>query len=365
MRALALALVTALLAAGCLTAADEPAAPATAPSPGVQIVEDRPDPTAGVATLGEAAAPDEAATLDAPPRLQVGEWWRIRTESPYGAANAEYVRVVGEVTDEGYVFGMPHEGWYKEGVIFHVPFFGDVGFDLSGQAHDVPLELLKFPLVDGATWKTVYMGPPELTATVDADEAAKTARVTFTDPDGNVAIELTYDAKLHEIVEYWHPMLSYEVLEHGYGFEGWVTVPRGMQTPILSGRIGPLDASGMPNPSTTDVVEVAGGYNRMSLLLWRGDIGLLAPAVPDVGPGVYGIQATDPAGNVYELGPGPMTGGTDLGIFESSDVDGAWSIDYTALGAGGAFVMGISYHQYDILLPSGEKRSDHAHPVVR
>ncbi|HWH09453.1 MAG TPA: hypothetical protein VNX21_09655, partial [Candidatus Thermoplasmatota archaeon] len=227
---LVLAAVLSVGLAGCLSGGDAPQdVGAAATNSSVMIDPNRPEPTAdGDVKLGASAQPDLNATLAAAPKLVPGEWWKIRMMSPIDGREAEYIRVMAEDTGASYVFGMPHEGWYKEAVIYHVPFFGDVEYDLSGHAHDIPFKPLVFPLTDETTWTTKFEGGPDLKATVKTNPADQTAVVTFrtpptqANPEGNVAIELTYDAKVHEIVSFKQQTIHYEVLDHGYGFEGWV-----------------------------------------------------------------------------------------------------------------------------------------------
>ncbi len=371
-RALVLLLLTSsLAAAGCFgnTAEDAPVNSTAAQNANVTIGE-RPEPTFTDVQAGTAAAPDSAATLDTMPQIKVGEWWRIKMQSPLDGREAEYTRVMAYQDGDTYVFGMPHEGWYKEAVVYHVPFFGDVNLDLSGHAHDIPFVPLKFPLNDEQTWTTKFEGGPDLTATVVTNQAAKTAEVTFTNPSGGVAVSLVYDAKIHEIVHFEHSTIIYDVVEHGYDWEGWVTVPRAEDLVFFHGRLAQgaaITPTGIaPNPNPFEQVEIAGGFNRMSFILLIGDIGLVSGSTNQpVAPGVYGIKATDPEGNVFELPPQPMTGGLKVEFFESTAPDGIWNLEYVATGPGVAFIEGIAYHQYDIKVPTGEKRSDHSHPVIR
>lgn len=367
MRKLVLVVVLAVVIAGCVSGSkDQPIEDQSAEGQGVEIVTDRPAPVAdGQVTLGEVAKPDVNASLDAPPKLIPGEWWRIRMSSPIDGREAEYVRVLAEDTGEAYVFGMPHEGWYKEAVIYHVPFFGDVEYDLSGHAHDIEFLPLKFPLTDEQTWKTKFEGGPDLTATVKTNAADKTAAVQFKAPNGNVAVELVYDAKVHEIVEFTDfRTIEYKVLEHGYGFEGWVTVPRAEDLIFFHGRIGApmVGISPFPSPATpSDVVAIEGGFNRVTFIVVAGG-GKAFLGLPADG-GQFKETVTAPDGTKYELehtGPGMK-----LEFFENSAPDGKWTLDHVAAGAGVAFVEGIAYHQYDIRLPDGAKRSDHGHPVIR
>ncbi|HEV8359150.1 MAG TPA: hypothetical protein VGR28_01705, partial [Candidatus Thermoplasmatota archaeon] len=233
----ALALV-AITLAGCTTAPQPTPAEDEPLDRTVQVTDDRPEPTFGNVTTGPAAAEDERLTLDSPPRWQRGEWWRIKFHSPIDGAEAEYVRVVADVQDGDYVVGMPHEGWYKEAVIYHSPAFGDVNADLSYDTHDELFEPLHWPLTNDATWETQFSGGGPMTAHVQVGED-HTATVTFTQPQGAgplgllgpgeeaTVLTLVYDAKIHEVREFTHPTVEWQVVEHGYNFTGWITVPRG------------------------------------------------------------------------------------------------------------------------------------------
>lgn len=374
-RALALVLVSTLALAGCFSAVDEPVDAATNGS--ITIDENRPEPTFNdipAADLGFVAAPDANATLLAAPQLQEGEWWRIELVDGLTGTTTQFVRVVAAVEDDLYVFGMPHEGWWKEAVIFHSPGFGDVNKDLSHRAHDVPFQPLKFPLEEGATWETAWESPAPITATV-AVETPTTARITFTgtncgpaglfgqcpNPSEGVVAELVYDATMHEVVEATFQTHTWRVLEHGYGFEGWITVPRAEHLTFFHGRIGGpvVDIfQGQTLAPPMETVNIAGGYNRVSFILGAGNI-----LPPGIG-GAYRETATAPDGTAYTLESipgGPFT----IQFFEHSDPDGDWNLEHLVAGPGYAFIEGIAYHQYDIHQPSGDIRSDHSHEVVR
>ena len=348
-------LVAALLLAGCL-AQDPPPQPASAPPPGVVIDESRPDTAFTDVVTGPAAQPDLNATLAAPPRLVAGEWWRLRLIN-----GEEVVRVVAEVTDEGYVVGMPHEGWYKELISFHSPALGDVGFDLSYATHNEIFQPVKFPLEQGATWDTVWATVP-FAAEVGSVEGTRativltpTTQPQPTDPIfalfgfTGAPVTLVYDATMHEVVKFdAGGFLGYEVLAHGYGFEGWVTIPRGEHTAIDYGQIGPTNPGELPMRE----IEVAGGFNRLTLMQ-----GVFAMT-----PGVYRVRTIAPDGTEFLT---EATTEPTLQFFEAADPDGIWRGEDVVAGGAAVYRMGIAYHQYDILLPDGTKRSDHSHEVIR
>lgn len=367
MRPLVLLAAT-LLAAGCFSAAPEGTPAASGAN--VTIDEARPEPTFTDLALAPAAA-DILATLDAPPHWVPGEWWKYHFASPLTGVEVEFIKVVGAVDGDTYVVGMPHEGWYKEAVVYHTPCFGDVGAsDLGCRAHNIPFTSVQFPLSQGATWVTQFERPPDLTAAVEVLSPTE-AKITFVDPDGNVQIEQVYDATIHEIRSFKHAIAVYEVVEHGYGFEGWITIPRAELLVFEHGRIGaPAVAMGQtPAPvlgalpvggaaPPTEDVEVAGGFNRLSFILAVGDV-VGAPA-----GGAYRETATAPDRTVYTFESIPG-GPLQIRFFEHKDPDGMWSLEHVAAGPGIAFIEGIAYHQYDIRLPGGAIRSDHSHEVIR
>lgn len=352
-RALFAVLALALLA-GCA----QPADPAPAEPAAVDLAT-------SVIETGPAVGPDLAATTAEAPRLVEGEWWRIRFDGAIYASEP-LLRVVANATEDGYVFGMPHEAWMKEAIVYHAPAFGDVGTDLSYAVHNERFEPLRFPLVEGATWTTVFAATP-MTATVEqADEWTATIRfdppaTDDPDPMGTVmgvllplgdmgTMRLTYDARIHEIVRMESALGSWEVVEHGYEFRGWVSVPTGAHTAIDYGTFGPDTA----NPLPTRTVHVDESFNRITLL----------HAVFAVSPGVYRLTSTSPDGETFVtevVGEAAFR----FGIHEVGNPGGDWIQEDLAVGAGGTYTMGIAYQQYDILVPEGDRRPTHGHEVVR
>lgn len=375
MRSLLVTLAALALAlSGCFAADPEPV---DAPANGsITLDEARPEPSFNdipAADLGYVAQPDLNATLLEAPKLVEGEWWRIELVDGLTGTTTQFVRVVARVEEDLYVFGMPHEGWWKEAVIFHSPAFGDVNKDLSHRAHDVPFQPLKFPLEEGATWETAWESPAPITATV-AVETPTTARVTFTgtacgplglvgqcpNPSEGVVAELLYDSTVHEVVEAKFQTHTWRVLEHGYGYEGWVTVPRAEKLTFFNGRIGApvVDVNAQPAPGPIETVPIEGGYNRVSFILGVGNI------LPPGQGGAYRETATAPDGTAYTLESIPG-GPFQIQFFENASPDGEWTLEHLAAGPGYVFIEGIAYHQYDIRLPSRDIRTDHSHEVIR
>lgn len=349
----------AILLAGCTSAGVDVDA-----SPPTEDLGPRPDTTYGHVATGPAAQPDLNATTAAAPRLAEGEWWRIQYTSFGISELVEVVRVVANATKDGYILGMPHDGWLKEAVSFHSPSFGDVNLDLSYDTHNMRFEPVRFPLVEGATWETHFAATP-YTAVVDAvDTYTATIRFLPADADdperpvtealGLAGLEmvLDYDARQHDIVRMESALGVWEVVEHGYGFEGWVTVPDGAETAIDHGAFGPASAS---HDVRERQLEVEGDFNRMTMMHF---VGTLGPS-----PGYVKLRHVNPEGDAWttEL----IGSGMQVSFFETNDPVGTWTVEDTAVGAAFTYSMGIAYLQYDIRLPDGARRGDHGHAVVR
>ncbi|MBW3581910.1 MAG: hypothetical protein KY455_02320 [Euryarchaeota archaeon] len=357
------ALIVALFLAGC-TGPDEPT-PAMERTPDIEIDADRPDPTYGEVVTGPAVGPDLSATLDAPPRLVPGEWWRIRFQSDLFPTAPELVRVVADRTEDGYLVGMPHEGWHKEAIAYHAPAFGDIAADLSYALHNVRFEPLRFPLVQGESWETTFGTSPFL-ATVERVDGL-TATVRFDPPERepqptdaiygaispvplDAGMKLVYDAAQHEVVRFESVIGTWEVVAHGYDYTGWVTVPRGLHTAIDYGQFLTIPEE----PAFSRTITIEGGFNRLTLMH-----GVFA-----FGPGMYRIRDTAPDGTTYTTESSGDQRFT-VAFHEASDPDGDWTLEDLVVGPGGTYTMGMAYHQYDIRLPDGVRRTDHSHAVIR
>ncbi len=363
MRLLAAFLLISMSIAGCLE--PEPAAEGD-PEPEI-IVGDRPDTSYGDVETGPAVEPDLNATTAEAPKLVSGEWWRIRYDNAFTGEEVEVIRVVGEVDEQGYIFGMPHEGWLKEAISFHSPAFGDVDFDLSYNVHNERFHPVRFPLQTDATWETKFVGTDYRATVTAADEYTATIEFeTIGEPDTmsqimiaaglmqeGVAMTLEYDARQHEIVKMESGLGTWEVIEHGYDFEGWVTVPRGEDTAIDYGVFGPASQSHTPMERQLTVDD---GFNRMTMMHFVGSLDQNVPAY---------MEAKDVTPDGEEWITSVTQGGYKLEFFETNVPSGTWTVQDTVLGAGFTYHMGIAYFQYDIRLPDGARRTDHSHGVVR
>ncbi len=346
----------AFLLAGCTTDPVE--------EPGADDIIGRPDTSYGIVETGPAVGPDLNATTAEAPRLIEGEWWRIQYESFAVDELVEVVRVVANATDEGYIMGMPHEGWLKEAISFHSPSFGNVNLDLSYNTHNERFAPVVFPLEEGATWETTFAATPFTAVVESADQYTATIRFDPAESDdpmnplfdiaglSSTPMTLVYDARQHEIVSMESPLGTWTVIEHGYDYEGWVTVPHGEDTAIDYGTFGPASEQHDVRERTLDV---EGDFNRMTMMHFVGSLG--------DAPAYVSLKHITPDGETWQT---EMTGaGFEIAFFETNQPNGRWTVQDTAGGAAFTYSMGIAYLQYDILLPEQTRRSDHGHGVIR
>lgn len=341
-----------LLTAGCLGATDQ-----TTPSENASTTDASSSSGDAQADAGtdEDDAPKEEAGLDAAPNWRPGEWWTVRIYSSLLDEDVEVTRVVTGTEGEDYLVGMPKDGWDKRALVLHVPGFGEVRqSDLSFEAHDVRFVPLDFPLTPGKTWKTDFEGLP-VNATVETTDGT-TAELTYC---CGRSITATYDAELGALsqLDVDDGFIGYEVTDHGYGYEGVVTVPHGHDLVFNHGRFaGAVSAaSGDPAPPV-ETMELSSDYGRVSFVQLVGPLGL----VPAPASSAYVERATNPNGTTFETQHLPTDGsGFSVQFFETTDLGGTWQFEHAAPGPGLAFTEGIAYHVFDIMMPEGHLMGDH------
>lgn len=336
-RVFAALLLVSLLLAGCSGSEGDDAAPAADPGTGAS----------GPANDGNGTVPRNV-TLDRAPSYQLGEWWHVRVTEFFTGAQYETTRVVAGVEDDNWLIGMPADTFSHEIMVLHVPGFGQVDrFDLGFEIHDVLYIPLAFPLEEGKTWQTAFEGRA-VTGSVNATSGT-TAQVEF--HGASDTIVATYDAALGEFTS-WEAAgyARVEVLDHGYDYDGVVTVPHQHDVVFIHGRVaGVADTTLTPAPPVEEI-EVDPTYQRVSFILAAGE--LVEAGQPDAG--YYSVTATAPDGTEYSLEvlPGGSTGWT-LDTYGHANPGGTWTMEYVAAGPGFAFVEGIAYHVFDVSLPDG------------
>lgn len=335
---LALSFALAFLLAGCAGSEPEAGKPAGT-TPG----------STAPGGAGDGPAVAKNATLDKPPEYELGEWWRVRVTEFFTGSQYETTRVVAGVEGDDWLVGMPADDFSHEIMVLHVPGFGQVDrFDLAFEIHDVLYIPLAFPLEEGKAWETAFEGR-SVTGSVNATDGT-TARVEF--HGASDTIVATYDASLGDFSA-WEAA-GYgrvEVLDHGYGYEGVVTVPHQHDVIFLHGRAAlAVDAVSLGPAAPLDEIEVDATYQRVSFILAVGD--LAEAGQPD--SGYYSVKATAPDATEYSLEvlPGGTTGWT-IETYGHGAPGGTWNVEYVAAGPGFAFIEGIAYHVFDVVLPEG------------
>lgn len=355
MRSWAVLLALALISAGCLSGADEAE---TEPTSTNATTGTSPRSNATSADDGDARAadPSSARTLDAPPGWRIGEWWEIELSSPLlDEGTITWTRVVAGTEGSDYLVGQPKDTWKPSGILFHVPGLGEVGQDdLGYEAHDARFVPTEFPLTDGKEWETQFEAS-DVTAQVMSTEGS-TAELWYCCGRNVTA---TYDAELGAISRMEvEGLLTYEVVDHGFGFEGVVTVPHGHDLVFNHGRIaGVLDAREITRPAPpVEEVEVSDDYGRVTFAGIVGDV----TSAPPVG-GAYVERVTGPDGTEYTTQRLPSDGaGISVSVYETTELGGTWEIEHVAAGAGISLTEGIAYHVFDMRLPEGELTGDHS-----
>ncbi len=349
--------------AGCLDNQAQPANDETSAAP-VATDPNAPNVTFGPhsglpRTLAEAGPRD----LNNPPNWVLGEWWTIRLTSYFDGKVTEVTRIVSGKEDADYLVGMPRDAFDNEAMVLHVPGFGLVDHETHGfEAHDVFFQALQFPLKPGESWVADFQAPNQLTAIVD-DVADGTATISMS---GQYGISMVYDAAmgaitLMDIANYG----KYEVIAHGFDYEGMVTVPYKHDLIFFNGRLaGVGDLSKPLIPPTpappTETVIIPDDYDRVSFTLILGDMltrGFTASSPvggAPADPGYYDIDVVAPDETLYEGTKTPADGpGVLLSSFSHDKPAGNWDITSIAAGPGVAFIEGIAYIVYDVALPDG------------
>jgi hypothetical protein len=174
----------------------------------------------------------------------------------------------------------------------------------------------------------------------------------------------TYDAAVGEISHLDYPgYATYDVIEHGYGYNGTVRVPHAHDLVFQHGRLGPiLDARKPLGPAAvttgSDTVDIHPGYDHLAFTLIVANmapflgVGALADN-PTPMQGYYEAKATAPNKTAYEIVGMPGDAGTKIVFFGTGDPTGAWTLSFVVGGPGIAVAEGIGYHSIDVQLPSG------------
>lgn len=360
--------VAILLLAGCLGNDAQPAATLTSVA---EMADTR--PTINLEVTDDVLAPRD---LQAPPQWKTGEWWQYKLVDDFTGASTEVTRVVAGTDGDDFLVGMPAMQFRHDIMVLHMPGFGQVSrANLSFEVHDARFAPLKFPIKAGDTYPTEWEGQPTTVTVVTAADGIATLEAT--NPQGGDNVQMTYNAEVGEITKLVMPgYATYEIVGHGFDFNGVMTVPHQHDLIFVQQRIGvPLGVPQGGEPVlTTDAVNVDPTYDRVSFAIIAGSLpsSLITNALglPDVVPvdppqGYYKETATAPDGETFEVEILPTdTPGLKISFFGKDMPGGDWRFDHLAAGPGIVLTEGIAYHVYDVELPSGRilpSMGEHAH----
>lgn len=365
--ALCLLMVSVAGLAGCT---DPAAEPGTTAEPATQYEDEVVQVAAPTMPRDPPAAGER--TLDAAPEWRLGEWWTYTMTDGFTGSSYEFTRVVaGEDRNAGnYLVGFPVDSFSNDVMLFHVPGFGDIRqTDLAYETHDSYFQPLQFPLADGGSWETEFEGTGTGNAFVTVNEPGKAEINILT--GGGHNITATYDAELGEISQMTVLQgaglyASYEVIAHGYDYQGLIRVPHAHDLVFIHGRLAGVvnvgaGSSGPAATSITETVTIEPGYDRVAFIIAVGAGAFLGTMPVTGGPipgaGYFQETVTAPDGTQYQATYTPADYAAGNGLIITAHghdfPEGTWTLQHVAGGAGIAFVEGIGYHSIDVDLPSG------------
>lgn len=344
--------------AGC-TESDQDQDPDPGPKEGERFHEDT---RISIDNISETAR-DWVPTLDEPPELALSEYWKVEVALGWGLGDRVVDMVAAGQEDDHWLIGMPTHDFSNDIMVLHIPGMGQVKKDTLGfEAHDVWFDAVRFPVKEGDTWTTGFMGEGNVEAEVTRTDGLN-ATIEMT---GSYDIVIEYDAAIRGIKSFIayagdDTYGSYEVVEHGFDWhkeypewDGIVTVPHMSDLLFCHGSIAGLplieDCSVAEEPSeggTEFEVRIDPDYDRVSFA--NIILGLVDPL-----PGHYEVKTVAPDETEYLDTLTPLDGTNGLLASYKHDMPGGtWTIEAVAAGPGQAFMEGIGYHVYDVELPKG------------
>ena len=348
----ALLVVVGLLVAGCVQ-----------PDPEAESVTlANATPSEGLALellpTGAPPATEAAPSLDAPPQWRGGEWWKVKVTDAFDGKSWEATRVVAGKEGEAYLVGMPRDAFSNEQMVIHLPGYGQVSpSSLGFEVHNCPFDPLQFPLTEGKEWDTQFECRDfHAKATV---KSPTIAQVELSNKGGERMV-VTYDAQMHEVSKIvFDGYATVEVTDHGYDFQGIVTVPH-MFHLVFQQVWSSAGVLGAKAPEPVQTVKVDSTYDRVSFVLIVGSlVPFVQPGAPDAAAGYYDEKVTGPDGKPYELVMLPHESGLKLAYFMVDKPGGEWQFQHVVAGPGLAVAEGIAYHVYDVEMPSGRILPSH------
>lgn len=309
-----------------------------------------------VGCLDAPAPGDDAATFEAAPVWEIGDWWTYEyVKTGRSGLTDTFTIVVAAETATHYLVGMPDEHFSDLALIYHTPPIGEVRkSDLMWDPHDTPLEWLRFPITEGDEWTTNWWGTPDIPIWVDSvtDEHAVVGLFARDAP-----MKYVYDLEAQNMAR-WPSETDEEaeaafqdlrLRDWGHGYQGDVRVPEGQDlvlyhgvslgANVVPGSMTP-GLGGTPYTAPTEIITVPEGYDAMTSAI------LLGPTLLPNGdwtPAAAGMRVTAPDGTVFEDRITPGDDHTIL-LWHHGDPAGDWS--YVADTPGGyAILEAIAYRE--------------------
>lgn len=282
------------------------------------------------------------------PQWAVGDWWTYRFTSDIYELTFDATLVVGNVTETGYLVGMPPERYSRDAILFHVPPVGFLGLNLSYDVHDVLFDPIRFPLADGATWNTTWIAAP-------IRFTAHAANVTATEGPvpGFHVTNAGFEALSNRTYEYeyassvgWFTMYQrvdldgrvrerIDLIDYGHDYTGPLRLLDGITMVFLEAR-------------TT-------GSTAAPIASFRPDAALdtiFTACVFGDAPGQYSIEIQTPTRTACTAS-GTLLPGDAVRRIVSAEVPnepGPWEARFTALGQGLSIAEVMGYRAWNVEL---------------
>lgn len=285
---------------------------------------------------------------DGTPRWSVGDWWTYRFTSDIYDLTFEATLVVGNVTADGYLVGMPPGAYSLDTILFHVPPVGFLGRNLSYNVHDVLFEPLRFPLADNATWDTHWILAPVHFTAREAEVKVPGGRQpgfhvsnAGHEQASNRSYELEYAPSVGWFTMYQRVDLDGRVRERidlvgrGQGYTGPVRLLDGITMVYLDARTA---------ASTSGPLASFTPASRLDTIFTACVFGDAA--------GQYSVEVRTPT-KAACAASGTLTPGDTVRRIVMAEVPnepGTWQARYTALGPGSAIAEVMGYRSSTVTL---------------
>lgn len=343
---LPLVLVLAVVAAGCLAGGGGSQASEAGTPGSTSPDQDGDDP----AQANETTRPE--ATLEEPPEWRVGDWWTATVTTVFTGQEHTATFVVADRHGDTYHVGLAADEFSDGAILTGWPPLGEVSAtDLSFSLHEERFQPLKFPLQEGTTWQTTYEAREGFEAEVvsaggGVAEVGMTRELQTAFGSSTTTMNITYDASARTVTAVEDDQgRTYEVTDHGTGYEGEVIVPHGREQHLDARVLGAFDgiAAG---------TAVAGPASSTTISQPEASVRLLVGSVPVGGaapPGYYQEVAQPPSGEAFQM---TSTGAQGLseGFLHADDAAGQWQFQHVAGGFGGVATEIVAYEPITVTL---------------